>query len=142
MKAIPLLSLFLVSALKPGAQESFTIAWSSLDSGGGPSSGAAEFTLAGSSLGQMSAGDPDSGPPGEFDITGGYWTFDLEPPPDLNLTMHLDGGIVTLTWETPVSHVVLESSDDLQLWTPVNPQPVTPVFQEPEGTRRFYRLVP
>ena len=124
------------------AQESFTIAWSSLDGGGGQSAGAGEFTLAGSSVGQMTAGDPDSGPPGEFDITGGYWTFQLEPPLDLNLTMQLDAGTVTLTWDATAPPVVLESSTDLELWTPVDPQPATPFFQEPEGARMFYRLVP
>src|SRR6188508_1554001 len=121
MKAIPLVSLLLVSALRLAAQESFTIAWSSIDGGGGPSVGAAEFTLGGSSLGQMAVGNPDSGPSGEFDITGGYWTFELEPPPDLNLTMLLDGGTVTLTWDAGANPVVLESSADLKLWAPVTP---------------------
>jgi hypothetical protein len=123
------------------AQESFTIAWSSLDGGGGPSAGEAEFTLGGSSVGQMSVGDP-SGEPGEFDLTGGFWTFPFEPSLDLNLTMQLDGGTVTLTWDAGGASVVLESSEDMELWGPVDPQPATPFFQETEGTRRFYRLAP
>jgi hypothetical protein len=72
MKPIPLFSLILASALKLTARDTFTIAWSSIDGGGGPPFGATESTLAGSSLGQVAAGDPDSGAPGEFSITGGY----------------------------------------------------------------------
>jgi len=128
----------------PGfAQESFTLAWSSVSGGGGGASpAAAEFTLGGASVGQMTAGDA-SGEPGEFDITGGYWTFEFEPPmPDLNLTMQLDGGTVTLTWDAGGPTVVLESSEDMELWAPVAPQPAAPFFQEPEGGRKFYRLVP
>jgi hypothetical protein len=122
------------------AQDSFTLAWSSVSSGGGASTGPAEFTLAGSSVGQFSAG-ASSGGKGEFTITAGYWTFEFEPPPpDLNLTMQLDGGTVTLTWDAGGPPAVLESSMDLDLWTPVDPQPATPFFQEPEGARQFYRL--
>ena len=124
------------------SQESFTLAWSSVSGGGGASAEAAEFTLGGSSVGQMAAGDA-SGEPGEFDITGGYWTFEFEPPvPDLNLAMQLEGGTVTLTWDAGGPPVVLESSEDMELWMPVDPQPPTPFFQEPEGARKFYRLVP
>ena len=124
------------------AQESFTLAWSSVSGGGGGASpAAAEFTLGGSSVGQMSAGDA-SGEPGEFSITTGYWTFPFEPPMDLNLTMQLDGSTVTLTWDAGGPPVVLESSEDMELWAPVDPQPATPFFQEPESARKFYRLVP
>ncbi len=138
---LPILAALLGFSGSALAQESFTIAWSSLDGGGGPSAGPAEFTLGGSSVGQMTAGDA-SGEPGEFDITGGYWTFEYEPPMDLNLTMQLDGGTVTLTWDTTPAPVVLESSGDMELWAPVDPQPATPFYQEPEGARKFYRLVP
>ena len=140
-------TLLSILAVLPGlcgsgfAQESFTLAWSSVSGGGGgPSSSTAEFTLGGSSVGQMTAGDA-SGEPGEFDITGGYWTFPYEPL-DLHLTMQLLSSTVILTWDAPPTPVVLESSEDMTLWAPVVPQPATPFFQEAEGTRRFYRLVP
>lgn len=121
------------------AQDSYTIAWSSVSGGGGASSGPSEFTLTGSSVGQLTAGDP-SGEPGEFNVTAGYWTFLFEPPMDLHLVMQLDGGIVTLTWDAGGPPVVLQSSADLELWAPVDPQPVTPFFQEAEGARSFFRL--
>jgi hypothetical protein len=123
------------------AQDSFTIAWSTISGGSGASAGPAEFTLAGSSVGQLSAGK-SPGEPGEFDVSGGYWTFEFEPPPplDLNLRMQLDGGTVTLTWDDSGPPAVLESSTDLQLWEAVDPQPAAPPFIEPEGARRYYRL--
>ena len=143
MKTITLLLLTLLAAAKLTAQDTFTITWSTIGSGGGPSAGAAEFTFAGYSVGQFAAGDSAGGPPGEFDITGGYWAFEFMPPPaDLNLTMQLSGGMVTLTWDEPATPVVLESSANLDLWAPVAPQPATPFFQEPGSARRFYRLVP
>jgi hypothetical protein len=137
--------LFLGAALSTPAvaQDSFTIAWATVSGGSGASAAPGEFTLAGSSVGQISAGKP-SGEPGEFNISGGYWTFEFEPPPplNLNLRMQLDGGTVTLTWDDNGPPVVLESSADLQLWEPVDPQPAAPPFIEPEGARRFYRLTP
>ena len=121
------------------AQESFTIPWSAISGGGGASTAPAEFTLAGTSVGQLTAGDP-SGAPGEFNLTSGYWTFPFEPPMDLHLAMQLDAGAVTLTWDANGPPVVLESSADLELWAPVNPQPNGPSFVETEGARRYYRL--
>ena len=145
MKAHLTSSFLAALCFTPGAlcaQESFALAWSSVTGGGGGASpAAAEFTLGGASVGQMTAGDA-SGEPGEFDLTGGYWTFEFEPPMDLNLTMQLTGGTVTLTWDAGGPTVVLESSEDMELWAPVAPQPATPFFQEPEGGRKFYRLVP
>ena len=140
MKAIALLILLSVLTSRDlPAQESFTIAWSSLDGGGGPSAGPAEFTLGGSSVGQAAAGG-GTGEPGEFSVAGGYWTFPYEPLPDL--VMQLDSGTVTLTWSPAAVPVVLESSEDMELWAPVDPQPATPFFQEPEFGRRYYRLSP
>jgi|GEM_PF-4774072 len=138
----PLVAALLMIPCAVFSQESFSIEWSAIDGGGGLTGGAGEFSITGSSIGQFAAGDPDGGPPGEFDITGGYWTFELEPPVDRNLTMQLDGGTVTLTWDAGASPVVLESSADLELWGPVDPQPAGPPFAEPSGQRRFYRLVP
>lgn len=137
---LAILAQFTALLATASAQDSFTIAWSSLDGGGGPSSGAAEFTLGGASVGQMAAGDA-SGVPGEFHITGGYWTFPYEPL-DLHLTIQVLNGTVTLTWDAAPVPVVLQSSEDLNLWAPVDPQPATPFFQEAEGTRSFYRLIP
>ena len=130
----------LVAASAAAGQDTFRIEWSTIDSGGSPPPGTGEFTVAGS-IGHFDTGSATGEPPGEFDITGGYWTFDLETPLDLGLKMQLDGGTVTLTWDGSTDiPVVLESSVDLQLWEPVSPQPSAPLFLEPAGTRRYYRL--
>lgn len=139
-----LLSLLLGTTLTAGAlaQESFTLEWSAITSGGGASTEPGEFTLAGSSVGQITAGDAST-EPGEFGMNNGHWTFEFEPQlPDLHLAMQLDGGTVTLTWDAGGPPVSLESSADLNLWAPVDPQPEAPFFQESSATRKFYRLVP
>jgi hypothetical protein len=134
--------LFLFTAPHAQAQDTFSLAWATIDGGGGRSTTPAEFTLAGSSVGQFEAGNTGGGLPGEFSVASGFWTFSWEPPPLPELTMTLAAGTVTLTWAAPAPPVTLESSADLELWTPVDPQPATPFFQEPEGARMFYRLVP
>lgn len=135
-----LISIGLVPAA--AAQDFFTVPWSAISSGGVASAEPAEFTLRGSALGQFSAGG-SSDEPGEFDVTGGYWTFPFQPTlPDLHLAMQLLGPTVTLTWDEDGPPVVLESSADLELWVPVDPQPVAPFFQETAGGRKFYRLSP
>jgi hypothetical protein len=122
------------------AQDTFSVEWSTLDGGGGPSTATGAFTLEGS-IGQFAAGDSGGAPTGEFSVSSGYWTFEPEPL-DGGLVMHLSGGTVSLTWN-PAPPMILESSANLSLWTPVTPQPSTPFFQEPAtAVRRFYRLVP
>jgi hypothetical protein len=142
MKTLLIPAILSASFLPAAAQESFTIPWSVITGGGSAGSGPGEFTVSAASIGQFAAGDPDNEVAGEFAVTGGVWAFEYQPPPNLNLTMQLDGGMVTLTWQATVTPVVLESSENLDLWAPVNPQPAVPFFQEPEGARKFYRLTP
>ena len=125
------------------AEDVFTIPWSSISGGGsGRSPEPAEFTLTGSSIGQI-ASEENSGPPSEFGIAGGYWTFPFEPAlPDLHLAIQLTGNTVTLTWDADGPPVTLESSSDLELWQPVVPQPTEPFFHEPSSARKYYRLSP
>ena len=54
--------------------------------------------------------------------------------------MTLTGGFAFLEWSMPAFPVVLEFSDDLSLWAPVDPQPAASIWEEPEQARRFYRL--
>jgi hypothetical protein len=135
--------LFIVSTAALAAQDDFTLDWSSISAGGLiETAGPGEFTIEGT-IGQLAADEPASGPTGEFSISGGYWAFTLNEPVDLGMTVHLGGGVVTLTWDDSTGiPVVLESSGDLQLWEPVNPQPPHPPFIEPAGQRRYYRLMP
>jgi hypothetical protein len=134
--------LVLFTAPHARAQDAFSLAWATIDGGGGRSTTPAEFTLAGSSVGQFESGNTTGGPPGEFSVASGFWSFEYAPPPLPELSMSLTGGTVTLTWQEPALPVVLESSADLELWAPVDPQPAAPFFQEPEAVRKYYRLMP
>ena len=140
MKLALLIALLLLPGAPLFAQDAYSVSWSTFDGGGGPSSGEGEFTLGGSSLGQMSAGREEDGEFGEFSVTGGYWTFELEPL-EVHLTLRLEGGDVILTWDENAPPVILESSADLQLWEPVDPQPAGPPFLESQTDRKFYRLI-
>ena len=54
--------------------------------------------------------------------------------------IRFDGGFVILTWAETAVPIILEYSDDLVVWTPVDPQPVGTAWAEPQQDRRFYRL--
>ncbi len=126
-----------------GQEDVFTLDWSSF-SGGGHSAfeGGGEFSVEGT-LGQFSGGAVPSGQSGEFSVSGGYWTFTLNEPLDLGITMQFNGSTVTLTWDDSAGiPVLLESSADLELWVPVQPQPWYPPFPDASARRRFYRLMP
>src|SRR5262249_21306406 len=107
------------------AQDTYTLDWSSISGGAQTDNpGAGEFTIQ-STLGQITAVAPAGGTPGEYSVSSGYWTFTLDEPLDLDLglTMQLNGAAVTLTWDDSTGIPVrLESSADLQIWVPVNPQ--------------------
>ena len=119
----------------------FTLVWSTAGGGGGNSAGGS-YSLSGT-IAQTEAAEPlTDGKPGGFSLEGGYWTFpDLtEPAPVLNMT--LQNGFIVLTWDEPAFPVVLEVSDNLTLWKPVDPPPAGTAWGEPEQRRRFYRLRP
>lgn len=53
----------------------------------------------------------------------------------------VQAGQITLAWPDGLVGYILESSPDLQNWTPVNPQPIDNTWSEPiTGPREFYRL--
>ncbi len=128
--------LFLAAATFARAQ--YSLDWTTSDAGGGESSGGS-YALHGT-IAQPDAAAPLTG--AGYILHSGYWTFpDLHAPlPELTLT--LDGGFAVLTWPDLGFPVLLESSDDLSLWTPVDPPPAANVWAEAEAARRFYRLRP
>lgn len=130
------LLLFLLTLISARAQ--YSLAWTTTDAGGGTSSGGS-YALQGT-IAQPDATAPSAGL--SFSLTGGFWTFpDLSAPlPELTLT--LDSGFAILTWSDPGFPLVLESSDDLTLWLPVDPPPPATIWAEAEAARRFYRLRP
>lgn len=132
-----ILLTFLLGAA--GVRAQITLEWSTSDGGGGASAGGS-YTLNGT-IAQTDASAPATdGLPGGFSLEGGYWTFPDLSAPAPEMTMVFDGGFVALAWPDPGFAVVLESSDDLDLWAPVDPQPEINAWAEPEQQRRFYRL--
>ena len=137
MKTQPILIL-LILATAGHARAQFTLDWSTADAGGGECSGGA-YSLRGT-IAQTDAAAPASG--GTLSLDGGYWTFPDASPPLPELVIRLDSGFVILNWQETDTAVVLESSTDLQLWLPVDPQPVTNVWAAPQSERGFFRLSP
>ena len=135
--------IFLLVAASGPAQDEFKIDWSMISGGGTMTAGVAgEFSVE-ASIGQFAAISAARDPGSEFSLSGGYWTFTLNEPLDLGLAMHRTGGAISLTWDDSTGiEVRLETSPDLQLWTPVYPQPAHPPFTDVMNARTFYRLMP
>ncbi len=129
--------LFLLLTLA-GARAQYSIDWSTTDAGGGSSSGGV-YALSGT-VGQSDAAAVATG--GSFSLDGGYWTFTDPAPPMPEMSLTLDSGFAILTWPDPGIPVVLETSTDLSLWTPVDPQPAARVWAEEQSNRSYYRLRP
>ena len=97
MKTTNLSLLILLLALTASAQSggSFTLGWSTLDGGGGPSAGGG-FSLNGT-LGQPDAGTMSGG---NFSLAGGFWGAIQAPPPVGSVITKVEviGGKVRLTF--------------------------------------------
>jgi hypothetical protein len=131
--------------------QSFAINWSTIDGGGGSSSGAGTFgafTLVGT-IGQADAGSAFVGS-GGYRITGGFWSFlgggGSQAP---TLRIFLAGTNAVLSWPNPSTGFALEEA--LALGGPVNswsavtqtPDVVGPdkqVAVSVTAAPRFYRL--
>ena len=79
------------------------------------------------------------------DEWGGIAGFQLVPRADplrgTTIAIQAAGANATLSWPAGLGGVILETSDDLQVWTAVDPQPATNSAVVPlTGTKRFYRL--
>ena len=99
--------------------------WSTIDGGGGPSSGGS-FSLNGT-IGQPDASAPMSG--GAFTISGGFWPGVTDIRPSLSIR-HGTGNTVILSWLNPSTGYVLQQTTQLAsppsaiVWTDVAQTPV------------------
>ena len=147
MKALFLAASFAASLSTAAIAQSggsFSIESSTLDSGGGLSTGGS-FSLAGT------IGQPDAGliTAGSFSLSGGFWVASVIQTPDAPLlSLRLTPGPrAVLTWPDAPSLWQLESSPDLQSWTPVAGQPslsggLWSVTTDAHAPRQFFRLMP
>lgn len=107
-------------------QAQFSIGWSTIDGGGGPSGGGG-FSLNGT-LGQPDAGAMSGG---LFTLGGGFWpgvTAPLAgPPPVLSIRLGTAGNVI-LNWPHPSTGYVLERTFNMNApgggWTDVTQPPV------------------
>ncbi len=124
-----LLSIGLLMGLPRCLQaQPFSIDWSSVDGGGGTSTGGV-YSVS-STIGQSDAGVMSGGP---YSVTGGYWSgvVALQTPgaPILRVE-RLPGGLVRIFWPLPATGYVLE------LVSALNGPPVTGWLQVPPAAYR------
>jgi hypothetical protein len=137
-----LLSFLLLAAIPASAQ--YTIDWSTLDGGGGQSSGGA-YTLTGT-IGQPDAATSSGG---SYTLHGGFWSaFAVVPTEDApSLRIIRSGPNVVLAWPNPSTSYQLQETLSLSSpnWTDVNAAPGVvgnerQVNQTLNPGPRFYRL--
>lgn len=128
------------TALLPGAAwAQFSIDWSTIDSGGGTSSGGA-FSISGT-IGQPDAGGTQSG--GDFDLAGGFWPgveiVQTPGAPRLGVSRDAASGDVTVFWALPDDGFLLYRSSTLgQAPTPWAVVPA--ILYQTDGTKRFITI--
>lgn len=114
-------SMFLAGFLTLGvanAPANFAIDWSTMDGGGGTSSGG-QFSVSGT------IAQPDAGylAGGQFSLAGGFWSgiTVVQTPGAPLLAIQPAGGTVRIYWAAPAGGFVLESSTNvLGTWSPVS----------------------
>ena len=100
----------LLAALALPVCGQYSISWSTLDAGGGASSGGA-YTLSGT------VGQPDAGlqSGGSYSLVGGFWgafgDASVEPIPTLRIATV--GGMIQLAWKSPSTGFQLQESPSL-----------------------------
>lgn len=132
--------LWLALAVLPGiARAQLTIDWSSVDGGGGTSSGGS-YTLSGT-IGQADAGTMTGG---TFTLEGGFWpalTVSTTPGEPPTLVIQWSGANLQISWAPATPGFVLEQTDALGsgVWTTA-PAGAPPVTVPASAATRFFRL--
>ena len=137
--------VFLVAAITAYAQ-SYSIAWSTIDGGGGTSTGGV-FTVSGT-IGQPDAGGPMTG--GNFSLTGGFWALYAVPTPGaptLNIVNTRTNAVI-VSWPSPSTGWTLQQNTNSVssvnwsnvVTTPTDDGTTKTVIVNPPTGNRFYRL--
>jgi hypothetical protein len=128
------------------AQAQYSIDWSTIDGGGGTSTGGV-YTVTGT-IGQPDAGAMSGG---SFTLQGGFWSVvaAVQTPGAPYLTVTRSNNAVIVSWPLPADGWVLEYTNALpqlsvpwpQLAPPYQTNGANLLFTEPvPGGNRFYRL--
>jgi len=142
----PILAITVVAtALAAVAQ--YSVDWSTIDGGGGTSTG-------GVYAGTGTIGQPEATTTtmtgGPYSLTGGFWTIYAVPTPGvplLTITLNPQLSTVTVSWPSPSAGWDLQQNTDLNTpnWT-TPPETVTDngtqkfILVNPSLGNRFYRL--
>jgi hypothetical protein len=123
----------------------FDLSWSTIDNGGGASSGG-QFTITGT------AGQPDASTPltgGQFSLTGGFWSFlsVVQMPGAPLLKIKLVGTNAVVSWPLSAAGFVLQETSNLKSgsWS-TTPQSVVDTATEhtvtvpAQGVVKVFRL--
>ena len=149
MKNIPILTLAAITLLTLSTHAQFAIDWSTMDGGGGVSSGGA-YSVSGT-IGQPDAGQLAGG---DYTLSGGFWGgVDSSPPePVPALTVSRLGTSVVVTWPFPSTGFALQQTTALLsppsaiFWTDVPSPAAVHVGSEwavtipSPASNRFFRL--
>ena len=113
----------------------FTIGSSTIDGGGGTSSGG-RFTVTGT-IGQPDASDMRGG---AFSVAGGFWGFiGLQQTPEaplMNLSRDPNSGVIAVSWSLPDDGCFLQRSSTLGA-APSPWETVPPASYQSDGSNRF-----
>lgn len=147
MKLSHLLILFLTAAAGIG-YAAISIPWSTLDGGGGKSTGTTgsgnSYSLTGT-IGQFDAAAPAAG--GAHKITGGFWA-QIAPgafPDQPVLTLlRFPSGDASIQWQADAAGWQIETSYDLTHWSEmggsITSSGTLTLTANPAVTRQFFRL--
>jgi len=130
--------LLLVAPLLAFAQH--TIHWSTIDGGGGTSTGGS-YSLSGT-IGQPDAGGPMTG--GDYALTGGFWALQAVQVPGAPLLSIAPAapGQATISWTPDPGGWVLQETPGFSPTNWVNSAsgPTNPITIPTASEMRFYRL--
>ncbi len=143
MKPFRTLAIFLLAT--GASYAAFTIPWSTLDSGGGTSSGGA-FSVTGT-IGQFDAHAAGASG-GIFTLNGGYWAQVVAMPDDPELAIvKFSNGDVSIQWQSDAIGWQLQTSTTLAAgsWSNVGGVITGPgaftVMRDPSVPKQFFRLL-
>ena len=137
--------LLLTTAACPANAQNYSIDWSTIDGGGGTSTGGL-YSVTGT-IGQPDAGTMSGG---NFSVTGGFWAlYAVQTPgaPWLTITLNPQPSTLTVSWPVSETSWQLQATASLvatgSTWTPCSYQTnganCYRLESLPSG-RRFYRL--
>jgi len=132
----------LLGALGPAAAQSYAITWSTIDGGGGTSTGGV-YSLSGT-IGQPDAGVPMTN--GQYSVTGGFWALPtaVQTPGAPLLSIVASGaGQATISWAPATPGFVLQESWLLTpaTWTNSLSGATNPIVVPANVPAKFYRLL-